>query len=289
MFHQVPKLRHHLLFLVCNFDTFTNVLFQTRKRHLNINLYKGTQCKAVSIPKIFNLWKIFNFAYLKRNVLSLRKLLRLYFSAFLGRNRIRLKRKWAIKWVLFEQRFYHDIKIILKLWSGQVRWLIGEVKINFTSQIVRGVENTGMPTLGYFALHRKSANSEKLQAWSASKGCASWPGSILFTIPITSLFAWLVTCTDESMSYALKEMGLEYLCQAGYLGQAGYLCQALFLFQTNPSFICMKYKSLENSMGKWEISLNPFPNDKFWTLPNWKSLRTTISNGMKMAESSANR
>ena len=54
--------------------------------------------------------------------------------------------------MLFEQRFYHDIKIILKSWSGQVRWLIGEVKINFTSQIVRGVENTGMPTLGYFAL-----------------------------------------------------------------------------------------------------------------------------------------
>ena len=26
------------------------------------------------------------------------------------------------------------------------------MKINFTSQIVRGVENTGMPTLGYFAL-----------------------------------------------------------------------------------------------------------------------------------------
>ena len=152
MFHQVPKLRHHLLFLVCNFDTFTNVLFQTRKRHLNINLYKGTQCRAVSIPKILNLWKIFNFAYLKRNVLSLRKLLRLYFSAFLGRKRIRLKRKWAIKWVLFEQRFYHDIKIILKSWSGQVRWLIGEVKINFTSQIVWGVENTGMPTSGYFAL-----------------------------------------------------------------------------------------------------------------------------------------
>ena len=152
MFHQVPKLRHHLLFLVCNFDTFTNVLFQTRKRHLNINLYKGTQCRAVSIPKILNLWKIFNFAYLKRNVLSLRKLLRLYFSAFLGRKRIRLKRKWAIKWVLFEQRFYHDIKIILKSWSGQVRWLIGEVKINFTSQIVRGVENTVMPTSGYFAL-----------------------------------------------------------------------------------------------------------------------------------------
>ena len=26
------------------------------------------------------------------------------------------------------------------------------MKINFTSQIVRGVENTGMQTLGYFAL-----------------------------------------------------------------------------------------------------------------------------------------
>ena len=41
--------------------------------------------------------KKFNFAHLERNVLSLRKLLRLYFSAFLGRKRIRLKRKLAIK------------------------------------------------------------------------------------------------------------------------------------------------------------------------------------------------
>ena len=185
MFHQVPKLRHHLLFLVCNFDTFTNVLFQTPKRHLNINLYKGTQCRAVSIPKILNLWKIFNFAYLKRNVLSLRKLLRLYFSAFLGRNRIRLKRKWAIKWVLFEQRFYHDIKIILKSWSGQGRWLIGEVKINFTSQIVRGVENTGMPTLGYFALygyeeeiHKKSSPKLFVRFWDYFTGMfLGWPFS----------------------------------------------------------------------------------------------------------------
>ena len=34
------------------------------------------------------------------------------------------------------------------------------------------------------------------------------------------------------------------------------------------------------------MTLNPIPNDKFWTLPNWKSLQTTISNLMKMAESS---
>ena len=31
--------------------------------------------------------------------------------------------------------------------------------------------------------------------------------------------------------------------------------------------------------------LNPFPNNKFWTLPNSKSLQTTISNLIKMAES----
>ena len=30
---------------------------------------------------------------------------------------------------------------------------------------------------------------------------------------------------------------------------------------------------------------NPFPNDKFWTLPNWKSLQTTILSLVKMAES----
>ena len=33
-------------------------------------------------------------------------------------------------------------------------------------------------------------------------------------------------------------------------------------------------------------SLNPFPNDKFWTFPNWKSLQTTIINSMKIVESS---
>ena len=158
-------------FLFRNFDTFASVLFQVQKEHLNIKLWKGTQCRAVSIPKILNLWKIFNFAYLKHNVLSLRTLLRLYFSAFLGRNGIRLKRKWAIKWVLFEQRFYHDITIILKSWSGQVRWLVGEVKINFTSHIVRGAENMGMPTLGYFALCLLNPIPNKpwfLRVWSTN-------------------------------------------------------------------------------------------------------------------------
>ena len=33
------------------------------------------------------------------------------------------------------------------------------------------------------------------------------------------------------------------------------------------------------------LQLNPFPNDKFW-LPYWKSLQTTISKWIKMAESS---
>ena len=31
--------------------------------------------------------------------------------------------------------------------------------------------------------------------------------------------------------------------------------------------------------------LNPLPNDKSYTLPNWKSLQTTISNLMEMAGS----
>ena len=36
-------------------------------------------------------------------------------------------------------------------------------------------------------------------------------------------------------------------------------------------------------------SVNPFPNNKFWTLPNGKSLQTTILNALKMAESSPDR
>ena len=35
-------------------------------------------------------------------------------------------------------------------------------------------------------------------------------------------------------------------------------------------------------------SVNTFPNDNFLTFPNWKSLQTTISNLMKMAESYQN-
>ena len=35
-------------------------------------------------------------------------------------------------------------------------------------------------------------------------------------------------------------------------------------------------------------SLNPFPNDKFKTRPNSKTLQTTILNLTKMAESSSN-
>ena len=34
------------------------------------------------------------------------------------------------------------------------------------------------------------------------------------------------------------------------------------------------------------VLLNAFPNNKFWTLPNLKSLHTTILSLMKMAESS---
>ena len=34
--------------------------------------------------------------------------------------------------------------------------------------------------------------------------------------------------------------------------------------------------------------VNPFPNDKFYTLPNQKNLQTTISKMMKIAESSPN-
>ena len=36
------------------------------------------------------------------------------------------------------------------------------------------------------------------------------------------------------------------------------------------------------------MKLNPFPNDTFQTLPNWKNLQTSILNLMKMEESSSN-
>ena len=35
-------------------------------------------------------------------------------------------------------------------------------------------------------------------------------------------------------------------------------------------------------------SINRYPNDRFWTLPNGKSLQTTISKLIKMAERSTN-
>ena len=38
---------------------------------------------------------------------------------------------------------------------------------------------------------------------------------------------------------------------------------------------------------KWE--LNPLPDDKFYTFPNWKGLQTTISNLTKIEESYPNR
>ena len=34
------------------------------------------------------------------------------------------------------------------------------------------------------------------------------------------------------------------------------------------------------------LSINPFPNDKFQTLSNWQSLQTTILSLMKMMQSS---
>ena len=38
-----------------------------------------------------------------------------------------------------------------------------------------------------------------------------------------------------------------------------------------------------------QLCFNPLPDDKFQTLPNYKSLQTTISNLMKMAENYPNR
>ena len=39
----------------------------------------------------------------------------------------------------------------------------------------------------------------------------------------------------------------------------------------------------------FRFRINPFPDEKFYTLPNSKSLQTTISNLMTMAESSPKR
>ena len=36
---------------------------------------------------------------------------------------------------------------------------------------------------------------------------------------------------------------------------------------------------------KSSLCVNPFPNYKFFTLPNWKTLQMTITSLMKMAES----
>ena len=42
----------------------------------------------------------------------------------------------------------------------------------------------------------------------------------------------------------------------------------------------------ENAAFQHFFFFNPFPNDEFSTLPNWKSLQMTISYLVKMAESS---
>ena len=47
--------------------------------------------------------------------------------------------------------------------------------------------------------------------------------------------------------------------------------------------------SSANSFNLEENGINPFPNNTFWTLPYSKTLQTTISNLMKMAESSPKR
>ena len=53
-------------------------------------------------------------------------------------------------------------------------------------------------------------------------------------------------------------------------------------FHLIKSVMCIQYES------HYAITLNPFPNNKFWTLPNWKSLQTTNSNLTEMAESYPN-
>ena len=66
------------------------------------------------------------------------------------------------------------------------------------------------------------------------------------------------------------------------------------------SLLTLRRYTFENIMGKEEnasnlycllfakcfLPLNPFPDNNFYTLPNWKSLQTTILNSMIIAESS---
>ena len=44
---------------------------------------------------------------------------------------------------------------------------------------------------------------------------------------------------------------------------------------------------IDNPLPNIFYNFNRFPNDKFWTRPNWRSLQTTISNLMKMVENSS--
>ena len=63
--------------------------------------------------------------------------------------------------------------------------------------------------------------------------------------------------------------------------------KAYTLLQSNHKLTLRK--TLLKTMMEQEKMLNTFSNNKFYTLPTWKSMQTTISNLMKMAESLLNR
>ena len=57
-----------------------------------------------------------------------------------------------------------------------------------------------------------------------------------------------------------------------------------WISEKNPSFHMPVHNVSRPNRALWRLNqiLNPLPDDKFQTLPNWKSLQTTISNFTKM-------
>ena len=125
--------------------------------------------------------------------------------------------------------------------------------------------------------------------------------NLVIKLPLhNTLRACSFTREPFTMKYNLRLVKFKYSCK-----------QQINPFPNNDTFGCVWERSLLKTLWEKEkllvqaisplptmfsplstteitifVTFNPFPNDKFWTIPNWKSLQTIILNLMKMAESS---
>ena len=146
-----------------------------------------------------------------------------------------------------------------------------------TSPVILATFN---PFLHTYSLNEKALRKHCGKRWNCSKWAIS-PISTMFSKQAVKSFSSHISVIVCS----LFEFGT--VSKWGIRNGLKYICKMLSI-RTCPNVTCGKglASKLTITWNRFSFNLfNPFPKDKFLTLPNWKSLQTTILSLMRMAES----